>query len=231
MRNANFVRIFVWSTQILQNFCKNFARNIVLCTNLAKIAIFLQTCKILVRNAKLARISEEFCKICDSCNLGYLKNDRQSQKCSINADYTKSVLQRLASTKLHRQFEHNVKTMESFSIYVTLFYLVRITVEFLIGFPPNSMKETKTAVVKGKRDNHQDNRSFENKYLLSLCSFHLMLQLALNNYLSVLQQCYYSVTTVFISSQHLVLMLTHFLSTSYSSCSFLLNQSISLSRF
>ena len=42
----------------------------MLCTNLAKIAIFLQTCKILVRNAKLARISEEFCKICDSCNLG-----------------------------------------------------------------------------------------------------------------------------------------------------------------
>ena len=39
-------------------------------TNLQRL-ILVQTCKILVRNAKLSRISEEFCKVCDSCNLGY----------------------------------------------------------------------------------------------------------------------------------------------------------------
>ena len=59
MKYANFA-------EFLQESCKKYS----LCTNLAKIAILLQTCKILVRNAKLARISEEFCKICDSCNLG-----------------------------------------------------------------------------------------------------------------------------------------------------------------
>ena len=52
------------------NFCNNLARNVLICTNLSKTAILLQTCKILVGNAKLARVSEEICKICDSCNLG-----------------------------------------------------------------------------------------------------------------------------------------------------------------
>ena len=39
-------------------------------TSLRSDSVLVRTCKILVRNSKLARISEEFCKICDSCNLG-----------------------------------------------------------------------------------------------------------------------------------------------------------------
>ena len=56
--------------QFLQKCYQNLVRNVRHCNNLAKFAILVQTCKILVRNAKLARISEEFCKICDSCNPG-----------------------------------------------------------------------------------------------------------------------------------------------------------------
>ena len=54
----------------LQKFYQNLVRNVRHCNKFAKFAILVQTCKILVRNAKLARISEEFCKICDSCNVG-----------------------------------------------------------------------------------------------------------------------------------------------------------------
>ena len=37
-------------------------------------AILLQTWKILVRNAKLAKISDQFWKIWDSCNLGLIRS-------------------------------------------------------------------------------------------------------------------------------------------------------------
>ena len=53
----------------LQKCYQNLVRNVRHCNNFAKFAILVQTCKILVSNAKLTRISEEFCKICDSCNL------------------------------------------------------------------------------------------------------------------------------------------------------------------
>ena len=55
--------------QFLQKFCQNFV-NVRYCKKFAKFAILVQACKILVRNAKLARSLEEFCKICDFCNLG-----------------------------------------------------------------------------------------------------------------------------------------------------------------
>ena len=55
----------------LQKFYQNLVRNVRHCNKFAKFAILVQTCKIRARNAKLTRISEEFCKICDSCNLGY----------------------------------------------------------------------------------------------------------------------------------------------------------------
>ena len=67
--SKNFCIKYTNFAKFLQESCKRYSA-IVLGTNLAKIAILLQTCKILVRNAKLARISEKFCKICDSCNLG-----------------------------------------------------------------------------------------------------------------------------------------------------------------
>ena len=57
---------------------QNLVRNVRHCNKLEKFAIRVQTCKILVRNAKLTRISEEFCKIRDSCNLG------NSQNCSFS---------------------------------------------------------------------------------------------------------------------------------------------------
>ena len=53
----------------LQKRYQNLVRNVRQCNKFAKFAILVQTCKILVRNAKLTRISEEFCKICDSFNL------------------------------------------------------------------------------------------------------------------------------------------------------------------
>ena len=54
----------------LQKRYQNLVRNVRQCNKFAKFAILVQTCKILVKNAKLTRISEEFCKICDSFNLG-----------------------------------------------------------------------------------------------------------------------------------------------------------------
>ena len=54
----------------LQKCYQNLVRNVRHCNKFAKFAILVQTCKILARNAKLTRISEEFSKICDSCNLG-----------------------------------------------------------------------------------------------------------------------------------------------------------------
>ena len=57
----------------LQKCYQNLVRNDRHCNKFAKFAILVQTCKVLVRNAKLTRISEEFCKICDSCNLGDAK--------------------------------------------------------------------------------------------------------------------------------------------------------------
>ena len=60
----------------LQKCYQNLVRNVRHCNKFAKCAILVQTCKILARNAKLTRISEEFCKICDSCNLGSNKCDR-----------------------------------------------------------------------------------------------------------------------------------------------------------
>ena len=55
----------------MQKCYQNLVRNVRHCNKFAKFAILVQTCKIIVRNAKLTRISEEFCKICDSCNLGW----------------------------------------------------------------------------------------------------------------------------------------------------------------
>ena len=54
-----------------QKCYQNLVRNVRHCNKFAMFAILVQTCKILVRNAKLTRISEELCKICDSCNLGF----------------------------------------------------------------------------------------------------------------------------------------------------------------
>ena len=54
----------------LQKCYQNLVRNVRHCNKFAKFAILVQTCTILVRNAKLKRISEEFWKICDFCNLG-----------------------------------------------------------------------------------------------------------------------------------------------------------------
>ena len=54
----------------LQKCYQNLVRNVRHCNKFAKFAILVQTCTILAKNAKLTRISEEFCKICDSCNLG-----------------------------------------------------------------------------------------------------------------------------------------------------------------
>ena len=67
---------FYGKMQFLQKGYQNLVRNVRHCNKFAKFAILVQTCKILVRNAKLARISEEFCKICDSCNLGILLYNR-----------------------------------------------------------------------------------------------------------------------------------------------------------
>ena len=41
----------------------------------AKYAIFVQTCKILVKNASLVRIQAEFCKICDFRKQGMVQFD------------------------------------------------------------------------------------------------------------------------------------------------------------
>ena len=56
--------------QFLQKCYQNLVRNVRHCNKFAKFAVLVQIYKILVRKAKLARISVEFCKICDSCNLG-----------------------------------------------------------------------------------------------------------------------------------------------------------------
>ena len=51
---------FYGKMQFLQKGYQNLVRNVRHCNKFAKFAILVQTCKILVRNAKLARISEEF---------------------------------------------------------------------------------------------------------------------------------------------------------------------------
>ena len=52
-----FVRIFRAKIQFLQKCYQNIVRNVRHCNKFAKFAILVQTCKILVRNAKLAIIS------------------------------------------------------------------------------------------------------------------------------------------------------------------------------
>ena len=64
--SKNFIR----KIHFLQKCYQNLERNVRPCNKFAKYAILVQTCGILLRNAKLARIAEEFRKICDSCNLG-----------------------------------------------------------------------------------------------------------------------------------------------------------------
>ena len=63
--------------QFFQKCYQNLVKNVRHCNNIAKFAILVQTCEILVRKAKLARISEVFCKICDTCNLGFLSDRNQ----------------------------------------------------------------------------------------------------------------------------------------------------------
>ena len=61
-----FSKKFPQKNAILRKCYQNLVRNVRHCNKFAKFAILVQTCKILVRNAKLARIR----KIRDCCNLG-----------------------------------------------------------------------------------------------------------------------------------------------------------------
>ena len=70
--------------QFLQKCYQNLVRNVRHSNTIANLTILEQTCKILVRNAKLTRILEEYCKICDSCNLGLLLTQwRQLSTCTL----------------------------------------------------------------------------------------------------------------------------------------------------
>ena len=62
----------------LQKCYQNLVRNNRHCNKFGKFAILVQTCKSLVRNEKLTSISEEFCKICDSCKLGFFCDETKS---------------------------------------------------------------------------------------------------------------------------------------------------------
>ena len=74
----NYLLHFLW--ELCRNVIRILKEMFDIVTNFAKFAVLVQTCKILVRNAKLARISEDFCKIFDSCNLGIAHSLRSEPK-------------------------------------------------------------------------------------------------------------------------------------------------------
>ena len=104
----------------LQKCYQNLVRNVRHCNKFAKIAILVQTCKILARNANLTRISEEFCKICDSCNLGRSKIAKvaiKSQQYTIITSITIIRQHPLSARKLghHRHRFVNYKSAKTFT--------------------------------------------------------------------------------------------------------------------